>query len=247
MKRILIAAALFLIGNAALAMTGGPTFSVGYQMTSMTVEASKVHWQLRSAYESGSETAVSDRIGLTARYGLTPFLDVGATLGAATLNFRDLPSGYSHAEESWRLAWGGNVRIGLPAQPQKFQVVAAANYMGFQPQATTTRGSKVVSSEYMWHEVMPMLSVGMKLGPVVPYIGVGKPYLFGKRDVRVTMNGVAVPSASGKQEYTDSEQLLRPMVGVEWKFPDGYSLAVEADGNTEGYWTVSVGLAQVLR
>jgi len=247
MKRILIAAATFLIGNAALSMTGGPMFSVGYQMTSMTVEASKIHWQLRSVSENGSETAVSDRIGLTARYGLAPFLDVGATVGAATLNFRDLPSGYSHAEESWRLAWGGSARIGLPAQPRTFQVVAAVNYLGFQPQATTTRGSKVVSNEYMWHEVMPTLSVGMKLGPVVPYVGIGKPYLFGNRDVRVTMNGVAVPGASGKQEYSDSEQPLRPMLGIEWKLPDGYSLAMEADGNTEGYWTVSVGLAQVLR
>ncbi|MBU0507332.1 hypothetical protein KKH27_00655 [bacterium] len=248
MKRFLFLAAILVTVQVAAAMTGGPMFCVGQRMTSMTVEASRVNWQILSPRtQDGRESVVSERVGLTARYGLAPFLDVGATLGAATMSFSDLPRGYSSISESWRFAWGAGLRLGIPAVAHRFQFLALVNYTGFQPEATTKRGGKEITSKYLWHEITPVAAVGVRLGPIVPYVGVGKPYLIGKRDVTVTMNGVPVPSASGSEDYVDGDQLVRPVVGLEWKLPDGYSLAVEADGNSEGYWTLSVGLAQVLR
>jgi hypothetical protein len=248
MKRFLFLAAILMTVSAATAMTGGPMFCVGRRMTSMTVEASRVNWQIISPRTmNGRESVVSERAGLTARYGMAPFLDVGATLGAATMNFSDLPRGYSNISESWKFAWGAGLRMGIPSRVRRFQFLAVVNYAGFQPEVTTTRGSKEITSKYLWHEITPLAALGVRIGSIVPYIGISKPFLFGKRDIQVTMSGVPVPSASGTEDYMDTEQLVRPIAGLEWKLPDGYSLAVEADGNSEGYWTLSVGLAQVLR
>ena len=248
MKRVLIPIALMLACRAALGMAGGPLFCVGQQMTSMTVEAVRANLNVSSPGGGDDrETAVSERVFLTARYGLAPYLDLAASVGTANLNFADLPSGYGDFSATWSLAWGASLRAGVPLYAGRYQVMAAVNYLGFQPKGDIGNGTKSISSKYLWHEVSPSLAAGIRLGPVVPYIGATKPFLFGRRNVTVTLNGQEFPTAGGASTYTDSEQPLRGLLGVEWRLPEGYSLTAEAAATMDGVWTMSLGVAQVLR
>jgi hypothetical protein len=248
MKPYLIFIILVLAAGTAYGMVGGPLFSVGSHMTAMTVEAAKVHMEVSSPGSSdGEEAAASNRLMLTARYGLTPGLDVSACLGTADLTFGELSSGYSDFTSNWSFAWGGAVRAGLPAQPSRFQLVAAVNYVGYQPHGQTTNGLKNIDSQYLWHEVVPTAAVGYRFGPVLPYIGASKPYLFGRRDVTVALRGQEFPTAGGTSTYTDSEQPLRGILGLEWRLPQGYAIGAEAAATTKGVWTLAVSIAQVLR
>jgi hypothetical protein len=248
MKRILIPVALVLVCRAAFGMAGGPLFCVSQQMTSMTVEAVKTNLDIQ-APSSGDdrESAASERLLLTARYGLAPCLDIAASVGTANLRFSDLPSGYGDFSAGWSLAWGASLRAGAPLHGGRYQVVAAVNYFGFQPKGDIGNGTKSVSTKYLWHELSPALAMGVRFGPVVPYVGATKPFLFGRRDVAVTLNGQEFPAAGGVSNYSDSEQPLRGLLGIEWRLPEGYSLTAEAAATTGGVWTMSVGLAQVLR
>jgi len=248
MRHIAIAAVLILVGGAALAMNGGPVFCVGPQMTSMTVEVSQANLQLPSDRAGdGWETAVSQRGFLVARYGLSPGCDFAARVGSANLSFSDLPSGYSDVTGSWAFAWGASARLGFPLKPDRYQVIAAVDYVGFQPTTSTTLGQKTIESEYLWNEVSPSLTAGYRFGWLLPYVGVMKPYLFGRRDVKVTLQGQELTSAGGASDYSDGEQPLRGLLGFEWRLPDGYSFGAEVAGDTEGMWTLSIGLAQVLK
>lgn len=248
MKRVLIPIALMLACRAALGMAGGPLFCVGQQMTSMTVEAVRANLNVSSPGGGDDrETAISERVFLTARYGLAPCLDLAGSVGTANLNFSDLSSGYGDFTASWSLAWGASLRAGVPLYAGRYQLMAAVNYLGFQPKGDISNGTKSISSKYLWHEVSPSLAAGIRFGPVVPYIGATKPFLFGRRNVIVTLNGQEFPTAGGASTYTDSEQPLRGLLGVEWRLPEGYSLTAEAAANMDGVWTMSLGLAQVLR
>jgi outer membrane receptor for ferric coprogen and ferric-rhodotorulic acid len=67
------------------------------------------------------------------------------------------------------------------------------------------------------------------------------------QEYRSHSNGQPVASATGKDSYTDGEQELRGLMGLEWQMPDGYSIAGEASTTSSGTWTLSIGLAQALR
>jgi hypothetical protein len=94
---------------------------------------------------------------------------------------------------------------------------------------------------------VPTAAVGYRFGPVLPYIGASKPYLFGRRDVTVALRGQEFPTAGGTSTYTDSEQPLRGILGLEWRLPQGYAIGAEAAATTKGVWTLAVSIAQVLR
>ena len=247
MKRILIPVAVVLTSQLAFGMVGGPLFCVGQQMTSMTVEASKVNLDVSAPSSGDRENAISERVFLTARYGLAQCLDLSGSVGTANLNFNGLSGGYNDFDAAWSLAWGASLRAGVPFHPRRFQLIAAVNYLGFQPKGDIDNGTKNISSKYLWHEVSPALALGMRFGPIIPYVGVSKPFLFGRRDISVTLRGQEFPSAGGSSNYSDSEQPLRGLLGVEWRLPEGYSITAETATTSDGLWTMTVGLAQVLR
>lgn len=248
MKRVIIPITMLLLGHTAFGMTGGPLFCVGHQVTSMTVEANRTNLQISSPNGDGDdESALSERVFLTARYGIARFVDLSASVGTANLGFTELAGGYTDFNASWSMAWGASVRAGFPIQPRSYQVVAMANYVGFQPKGGISNGMKDIDNKYLWHEIQPAVVLGVKVGPVVPYWGASKPFLFGKRDVKVEMRGEEFPSAGGSSNYSDAEQPVRGIFGVEWKLPEGYSITAEATSTTDGIWSMSVGLAQVLR
>ena len=195
----------------------------------------------------GSANAMSDRLTLTARYGMASCLDVSASLGTADLSFNQLTTGYSEYASGWSLAWGAGLRAQLPLDESQFKVVGAVNYLGFQPGGSTGNGYRTISSKYLWHEVMPSLAVGIKAGPVVPYVGAAKPYLFGHKKETVSLNGRALPNAGGSTDFSDGEQSLRGVLGADWKLPQGYSITAEAQTTSKGVWTLSIGVAQVLK
>jgi len=247
MKTILIAASLILLSSTAFAMLGGPIFCVGSQMTAMTVEADKVTLQTVSPSGSGSQSAWSDRMLLTARYGVLPNLDISGSLGASDLGFDKLYGGYSDFRSSWSLAWGAGMRAGFPLGSPHFQAIAALQYSGFQPKGSSTNGVQTISSKYVWHEVTPAAAVGGRFGPVTPYVGAAKPFLFGTRSVDVAMHGRSFPVAGGQGSYTDGQQEIRGILGIEWKLPEGYSLTAEGTSTSSGIWTLGVAFAQVLK
>ena len=231
---------LLLMATMAQAMVGGPVFTIGQKMSGMTVEATQTKMELSSS--SGSETFGSQRVMLTARYGLLNNLDCSAQVGGSNISFEDLPAGYSEFSSDWAFAWGGSLRAELPGQASPFEVIAALNYFGFQPKGKIDNGTKTISSSYLWHEVSPSLSVGYATGAMIPYVGVMKPYLFGKKDVEVSFNGQEFPAAGGRTTYTDGDQSIRGLLGIEWRWPDGYSVCAEAAAGGSGLWTISLGL-----
>lgn len=248
MKKVVIILTSMLVVHTAFGMVGAPLFCIGRQLTSMTVEASKVNLESSSpSADNEKASAASERLVLTARYGLAQNVDIQASLGAANLVFTDLTPGFSDFDASWCLAWGAGVRVGLPVSPHQWQVVGAVNYAGFQPHGNTGNGVKNISSKYLWHEISPSVTFGMRFGNLVPYVGATKPFLLGRRDIDVTLNGQEFPSAGGRSDYTDSEQPVRGILGLEWKLPEGYSITTEAAATTDGIWTVCIGVAQVLR
>ncbi len=236
---------LLLSAGAVHAMSGGPVFCLTEKMTGMTVEATQAAMKLNSG--SGSESFMSQRLMLTARFGLLPSVDMSAQLGTSNLAFRELPSGYSDFSAGWTFAWGGSVRAGLPQQANPFQIVGALNYFGFQPSGTTGNGTKSISSSYVWHEITPSLTAGYAVGPLVPYVGMTKPFLFGNKTIDVAFNGQNFPAAGGKTSYKDGDQALRGVLGLEWRWPDGYSLNAEGAASSDGLWTLSVGVSQILK
>lgn len=248
MKRVIIAALLVVTVSPAAAMVGGPAFCVGSGMTGMIVSASQVNTDLFSPQAAGErERMTSNRMMLTARYGLADNLDFSAVLGTADLGFTGLPAGYSTIDGQWNFAWGAGARIGYPVHAEIFQIVLGAEYFGFQPKTETSNGYKTVGSQYLWHEVAPSALLGFRLGKWVPYCGVTKPYLFGRRDLRVSLRGVNYPELSSTQDYSDVEQPLRGIAGLEWKLPQGYSITAEAAANLDNAWTLTIGLAQVMK
>ena len=138
------------------------------------------------------------------------------------------------------------MRAGYPSG-EAYQVTASLGYIGYHADATSARGDKSINSKYLWQEVLPSVTVGYKFGNFVPYAGMLKPYLFGTREYMVSFNGQSVASASGKDSYSDSEQELRGLLGLEWRMPDGYSISGEASTTSSGTWTLSIGLAQSIR
>ncbi len=231
------------------AMIGGPVFLVPQSMTSMTVEVGQTNLDVNaSTSAAGNEsTFESKRLGLSARYGVSNSLDIGAMLGTANLGMNDIGGGYSDFSSSWAMSWGANVRAGFPVGAPEYQIVGSLNYMGFQPDGKTSNGMKTIGSKYTWHEVTPAITAGMRVGSVIPYCGIAKPFLIGQKDVSVRFNGQEYPSAGGSQNYTDSEQAFRGLFGLEWHLPEGYSVMAEGSASMEGQWSISLGLTQVLR
>jgi hypothetical protein len=248
MKRVLVPIALTILGHATFGMAGGPMFCVPQRMTSMTVELLRSNVEVASpGFATESERAVSQRVLLTGRYGIAPYCDIAASLGTADLSFSNLPAGYTDFSASWSLGWGASLRGGLPLRGGRGQVVAAVHYFGFEPKGEIHNGIKSIDSKYVWHELSPVVTAGWQVGPVVPYLGVSKPFLFGRRDVKVVLNGQEYRAAGGASNYTDSEQPVRGLLGVEWRLPEGYSLTAEAAATSKGVWTMGIGMAQVLR
>jgi hypothetical protein len=229
-------------------MGGAPIFIIGQKMTGITVEGTHAVMELNSASSTvANDKFSSNRVMLTARYGVLPNVDISGQLGTASLNFKDLPAGYSAYDANWTLAWGADARVGFPTKAQPYQVVAAIKYFGFRPHGTTSNGQKSIESKYLWHEISPTLTAGYAIGQVVPYVGVMKPYLFGQKDVDVTFNGQQFAAAGGKSSYSDGEQSVRGLLGVEWRGPEGYAFTAEAAAASNGIWTVSLGVSQVLK
>ncbi|HEY3296252.1 MAG TPA: hypothetical protein VGL38_12560 [bacterium] len=247
MKTVFIAATLILCACTAWGMVGGPIFPVGSQMTAMTVEASKVTLKTVSPSGSGSQEGTSDRMFLSARYGVLSNVDLSAMLGTSNLGFNNLYGGYSDFRSNWSFAWGAGARAGFPLGSPRYQAICGLQYTGFQPKGSSSNGIQTVSSKYIWHEVAPSVAVGARVGPLVPYLGVAKPFFFGRRDVMVAMHGRAFPAAGGQTSYADGQQPVRGILGLEWKLPDGYSLTAEGMTTPAGIWTLSLGVAQVLK
>jgi hypothetical protein len=247
-RKVFIALIVILLGaSAGMAMVGGPVFTIGKQITSMTVAASQVEMAVpMTATGTERENMVSRRIFLIGRFGLENFADMDVKLGAADLTYNDLGQGFSEYSSSPALAWGTGLRAGFP-EDEAYQVTGSLSYLGYHADATSERGSKSINSKYLWQEVTPSITVGYKFGNLVPYAGVLKPFLFGTRDYTVSFNGQPVASATGKDSYTDGEQELRGLMGLEWHMPDGYSISGEASTTSSGTWTLSIGLAQALK
>jgi hypothetical protein len=249
MNRIVFIAlfSTLLLAASVSAMVGGPMFTIGKQITSMTVEASQVEMKV-PIEEGGSDRSnmVSKRIFLIGRYGLDSNIEMDIKLGAADLTFDELGGGFSEYSSSPALAWGVGIRAGYPAE-ENYEVIGSLSYVGYRAEASTEKANKSISSKYLWQEVIPTVAVGYKFRNLLPYVGVQKPYLFGTRDFSTSFNGQAVPSASGSEGYSDGEQDIRGLIGLEYRMPDGYSLSGEASTTSEGTWTLSIGLAQSLR
>jgi len=229
------------------AMTGGPLFTVSPQANSMAIEGTRTQMEIASPSSAEHVTALSERLGLTGRYGLIPGVDMSATLGTATLDFNQLGSGYSDFHAPWSIAWGTSVRAGYPLVPKTYQVVASVAYWGFQPKGSTSNGVKDINSKYLWHEVTPSIVAGVRLATVVPYVGFAKPVLLGRRQVTVDFQGAPFPAAGGNDTYRDGKQPLRGLAGFEWRLPQGYSIGVEGATSSGGDWTVTINVAQMLK
>ncbi len=248
MNRIIPLILLACVAGSAFGMSGAPVFLVGQKTTVMTAEGAHGVMELNSPSSTVADDKFSsDRVLITARYGVLPNVDVAAQIGGANLNFKDLPAGYSEFDANWTFSWGADARVGFPVKPQAYQVVAAVKYFGFRPSGTTGTEDKRIESQYLWNEISPTLTAGYIVGPVVPYVGIMKPYLFGQKDVDVTFNGQQYATAGGKSTFSDGEQSIRGLLGVEWRWPNGYSLAAEAAAASNGIWTVSLGVSQVLK
>lgn len=236
-----------LLTASAFGMVGGPTFVVPMKMTSMSVCGSQWNSQINMSDGAASQPLASSRLSLVARYGLLPQVDVGGEVGTANMNVSELGSGYSDFDADWNVSWGASARIGLPLGNKGFQLTGALNYFGFQPSGKSANEFKSISTKYMWHELAPSVTAGYRLSNVVPYVGVMKPYLFGTKETNVSFNGAQFPSAGGQSDYRDGQQDLRGLFGLEWKFPDGYSVSGEAATTSEGDWTLSIALTQMMR
>jgi len=247
MKTILVAVSIIITAGAAYCMIGGPIFTVGNQMTAMTVEGGRFTMKTTTPTGSGSQSATMDRVMLTARYGVLSNVDLSASLGTSNLGFTNLYGGYADFKSSWSFAWGAGMRAGYPVEPGPYQVVGCVQYFGFQPKGSTTNGTEVIDSQYMWHEIAVSAAGGMRFGTLLPYAGLSKPYLFGNHTVSVAMHGKEFPTAGGTHSYADGEQGLRGILGLEWKLPEGYALSAEGSTNSDGAWALTVGFAQVLK
>jgi hypothetical protein len=241
-KHILAIAMGFIAAHSAFAVTGGPVFCVGKQTTAMTVEATKISMDFGQ-----SDRTVSNRLMLTARWGLLDGLDLSGSLGTADLAFNRLVGGYSDYRAPWSFAWGAGLRAGWPQEPKTYQILGIVNYVGYQPAGSTTSGVLEKNSSYLFNEISPVLIGGMKFGAMTPYVGVTKPFLFGRKDLTVKFRGADYPALGGRTNYSDSEQALRGILGLEWKLPEGYSIGAEGASTTDGAWYVGVSLAQVLK
>ncbi len=231
----------------ASAMVGGPLFCVGNKVTGMTVEAERAAFDVPMSSElAGSGGVQSQRLFLTGCYGLANFVDAQVKFGAADLNFDDFNNGFSPFSSNPSLAWGAGLKAGIPFT-EKFQVNAGVTYIGFGAEGEVTRSGRKVSNKYMWQEVQPFATIGYRVSEVTPYIGVCKNYLVGNRDFTVSYQGEELEAASGSESYSDGEQPISPLVGLEWHLPDGYSVTGEAASGENGNWSISIGLSQALR
>jgi hypothetical protein len=236
--------------SMAIGMVGGPVFCIGERQTSMTVEVSKINMEVPISDASSNglkEDMTSQRLFLTGRYGLASWLDVDVRLGTADLRFNDSPQGYTNYVADLSFAWGAGLRLGIPFDNSPYKFTLGASYTGYKPTGNSTKGLKTVSTNYLWQEVSPSVTFGYQLGKFVPYVGATKPFLFGKRDVKVVFNGQEFPTAGGKENYSDGKQAIRGLAGLEWKLPDGYSATAEVAGTTDGLWMFFIGFAQVIK
>jgi hypothetical protein len=249
MKRIVY---ILLIGSllaapACMAMVGAPVFTIGKQLTSMTVEYTQVEMDVPFTSDGSThQTMLSQRLFLIGRYGLENNIDMGIKLGVADLSYNKLGGGYSDYASSPAFSWGVGLRAGYPTG-EKYQITGSLSYLGFKADATTRAGDKSITSKYGWQEVVPSVTFGYRIGDVVPYVGAQKPYLFGTKEYTVSYNGQNVPAAGGDGSYMDGEQALRGLFGLEWIIPDGYSISGEASVTSSGTWILSAGLAQAIR
>ena len=240
-------AVVLVIGDAAIAMVGGPVFCVGNAVTSMTVEAERAAFDVPMSSElSGYSGTKSQRLFLTGRYGLADFLDAQVRLGTANLDFDDFNNGFSPFSSSPSFAWGAGLKAGFPVT-SSLQLNAGVSYLGFNAEGDVTRSGRKVSNKYLWQEVQPSVTIGYNLSKVTPYLGLSKTYLTGKRDYEVTYEGALLEAASGSESYSDGEQPISPLLGLEWHLPDGYSITGEAASGENGNWSISLGLSQALR
>ena len=168
-------------------------------------------------------------------------------LGTSNLGFNNLYGGYSDYKASWSFAWGAGLKGGIPLGSPNYRLIAAVQYTGFEPKGSSSNGIETISSRYIWHEVAPAVALGAKFGPLIPYAGAAKPYLFGHREIGVSMHGREFPAAGGQTNYSDGQQAVRGILGVDWRLPEGYSLTAEGTTTVGGIWTLSVGVAQTLK
>ncbi|MBK6909751.1 MAG: hypothetical protein IPK53_06700 [bacterium] len=246
-RYISITCAMLLLTSAATAMVGGPLFCVGNKVTSMTVEVERVDYSVpMSADLSGRGGSQTQRLFLTGSYGLAEFVDAHVKLGAADLNFDEFNNGFSPFASDPSFAWGAGLKAGIPFN-EKLQLNASCDYIGFNAEGEVSRTGRTISNKYLWQELRPAVTLGYRISDVTPYVGVSKTFLTGNREFTVAYNGNILDAASGSETYTDGEQPISPLVGLEWHLPDGYSLTGEAASGEDGNFGISIGLSQALR
>lgn len=248
----LVCLALLLGASAGWAggLVGRPAFCLGSDGVAMTVEFSNMCYAVQATgapSEEQGDKVQTQRGLLRATFGVAPGLDVDLALGTANLSFPDSPADFSTFRSEWGFAWGGGLRAGYPFQDELWQLQLSMNYIGFRAEGETANSQKVLRSEYVWQELTPTLTVGYRFGQLTPFVGAMQAILFGVRETEVEFLGAVKPALGGKQNYTDGKQKPQGLMGVDWRFPDGYFLTAQISASGQGQWGFSLGLAQALK
>ncbi len=236
-----------------LAMTGsitaGPPVNLWQQGELwLAVELGTVNRMLPDKDRSGTEgdplPSRSKRGLLKVGYGVYPYLDLFAMLGAADLAINSSDPTFNNYAGDMSIAWGGGVKAGYHYADWNVGATYTGTIVGFTSKGEVSNNFRRVVNKYQWWEIQNELTFSYPLTTLIPFLGVEKTILMGIHEIEDYFQGHLQPDPDKSDNYSDMTQQFRPLAGVVMLLPNDYSVYLKVGGIDSDEFFLSVGLCQ---
>jgi len=192
---------------------------------------------------TGKFEITSHRFFIKGTYGLSDYVDFSLKLGAANLRVPSKDASFNDFQGDTRFAYGGGVKI-EPIKMGRSGFLIVGQGVSFTSQGSIQNSRFRISNRYHWREYQAALAFTTQIKPVNLYVGLEKTWLDGKKDWTQYLISSHQSTAKGSDDFSDDQQSLRPVIGVDIQLPQGYALSLEAGGVGRDEITLMLGFSQ---
>ncbi len=185
----------------------------------------------------------SHRFFIKGTYGLSDYADFFLKLGAANLKVPSKAAGFSDFQGDTRFAYGGGIKI-KPIKIGRSRFLLMGLGVAFTSQGSVQNNHFRINNKYDWREYQAALAFATQIKKVDLYLGLEKTWLDGKKDWTKYLISSNQSMAKSSNDFSDDQQSLRPVIGLDIQLPQGYALSLEAGGVGKNEITLMLGFSQ---
>lgn len=185
----------------------------------------------------------SHRFFIKGNYGLSDFAGIFLKLGAANLKVPTKSPGFDDYNGDTHFAYGGGIKL-RPIKMGKSGFFLIGQAVAFTSEGSVQDNHFRINNKYEWREYQSALAFATQIKKVDLYLGLEKTWLDGKHSWTSYLLSSNEALAKDSQDFSDDQQSLRPVIGLDFQLPQNYSLSFEIGGIGKDEVTLMLGFSQ---